>query len=86
MDDETLKKFAYVISSKYRTETVKVLKDSPNIPTNIASDAGIRTNHVSKVLKELKDQDIVVCINENAKKGRLYRLTNIGDEIVENLK
>ena len=40
---------------------------------------------MSKVLKELKDAGIAECINEDVRKGRLYRLTDVGNEIAENL-
>ncbi|WP_299523192.1 transcriptional regulator [uncultured Methanobrevibacter sp.] len=75
----------YVLSSTYRTNTIKAIGDDVKIPTNIAKDSGIRTNHISKVLSELKNKDIVECINEEARKGRLYRLTDIGKEILANL-
>ena len=86
MDDETLKTYAYVNISTYRVKTVKALKDEVKIPTKIAEDAGIRTNHISKVLRELKESGVAECINEEARKGRLYRLTSIGDEIVDKLE
>lgn len=85
MDDETLKKYAYVTISKYRKNTVKSLKDDVKIPTQIAKDTGIRRNHISKVLRELKDCGVVECINEEAKRGRIYRLTKSGEAIVEHL-
>ncbi len=56
------------------------------MPTQMAKDAGIRPNHISKVLSELKEAGIGECINEEAMKGRLYRLTNLGDEIVNKLE
>ena len=86
IDDETLKKLAYVNISSYRVRTVKALKDDVKIPTVIAKDTGILPNHVSKVLKELKDANIAECINEEARKGRLYRLTGTGETIADNLK
>ena len=85
MDDETLKKYAYVNISSYRVKTVKALKDDVKTPTKIAKDAGILPNHISKVLKELKVEGIAECINEDFRKGRLYRLTSLGEEIVEHL-
>lgn len=85
MDDEKLKVWSYVNISSYRVKAVKSLKNEVKTPTKIAEDAGIRTNHISKVLRELKESGVVECINEGAKKGRLYRLTDVGDEIVENL-
>lgn len=85
INDETLKKYAYVNISSYRVKTMKSLKGSIKTPTNIAHDAGIRTNHISKVLKELKETGVAECINEDVRKGRLYRLTDIGEEIVDYL-
>lgn len=81
MDDETLKDYGYVISSSYRQKSVKSLNKGNKIPTELANDIGIRSNHVSKVLRELKDRDVVECINENKRKNRIYRLTPKGQDI-----
>ena len=85
MDDEVLKLMGYVISSKYRTEVMKTLVDKPKIPSQIAKDIGIKQNHISNVLKELKNKGLVDIINPEAKKGRYYRLTKMGEEIAEEL-
>jgi predicted transcriptional regulator len=85
IDDETLKTYAYVNISTYRVKTVKALKDDVKTPTSIAADAGIRPNHISKVLRELKECGVVVCLNEQDHRGRNYKLTDIGDEIVDYL-
>ncbi|WP_405294553.1 transcriptional regulator [Methanobrevibacter sp.] len=85
MDDETLKVFAYVNISSYRVKTVKVLKGQTKTPSAIARDSGIKLNHISKVLRQLKNWKVVECLNEDAHHGRLYRLTSVGDEIVDHL-
>ena len=85
MDDETLKKYAYVNISSYRVKAVKSLQEGDKTPTQLANDSNIRVNHISKVLKELKDHEVVVCINEEKRKNRIYRLTNVGHEIVDYL-
>ena len=79
---------SYVSISSYRLKTVQSLKGGEvKIPTQIAKDSGIRTNHISKVLTELKSKGIVECINcKEARKGRLYRLTDTGEEIVKHLE
>lgn len=64
---------------------MKALQDDIKTPSKIAEDAGILPNHISKVLRELKDAGVAECINEDVKKGRLYRLTDLGFEIVDNL-
>ncbi len=51
----------------------------------IAKDSGIRTNHISKVLNELKSKEMVECINEEVRKGRLYRLTDTGKDVLANI-
>ena len=77
---------AYVLSSTYRLKVVKVLHENMSFPSKIAKNSGIRLNHISKVLKDLKDNNIVECINPEVKKGILYRLTDKGEKIADNLK
>ena len=86
LSDEMLTEMSYVNISKYRTKVMKTLEGEVKIPTVIARDSEIRTNHVSKVLSELKAHELIECINPDARKGRLYRLTDKGDELVKNLK
>lgn len=64
---------------------MKALEGNVKIPSAIARDSGIRTNHISKVLSELKSHDLVECINPEVRKGRLYRLTETGEDVVKNL-
>ena len=85
LSDEMLTEISYVKISKYRTKAIKSLEGEVKIPSQIARDSGIRTNHISKVLGELKDHELVECINPEVRKGRLYRLTDKGDIIVKNL-
>ena len=85
MDDETLIKLAYIDISSYRRKAAKTLKDDVKTPTRVAEDTGIRRNHISKVLRELKEAGVAECINEEAHRVRLYRLTSVGDEIVDEL-
>ena len=86
LSDEMLTEISYVNISKYRAKVIKTLDGEVKIPTVIAKDSGIRTNHVSNVLSELKAHELVECINPEARKGRLYRLTDKGDDLVKNLK
>lgn len=55
------------------------------MPTEIAKRSNIKTNHVSKVLSELKSKELIELINPEARKGHLYRLTSLGDELVNNI-
>ncbi|WP_406535158.1 transcriptional regulator [Methanobrevibacter sp.] len=86
LSDEMLTEISYVNISKYRTKVIKSLEESPKIPSVIARDSGIRTNHISKVLGELKEHELVECINPEVRKGRLYRLTDKGNILAKNLE
>ena len=85
LSDEQLIEISYVNISKYRTKVMKSLDGEVLIPTQIAENSGIRTNHISKVLGELGDHELVECINPEVRKGRLYRLTEKGEEIVDKI-
>ena len=86
VSDELLKEIVYVKISSYRTNVLKSLEEDVKIPSVIAKDAGIRQNHISKVLSELKAHELVECINPEVRKGRLYRLTDAGEDVVKNLE
>ncbi|AMD18029.1 transcriptional regulator [Methanobrevibacter sp. YE315] len=86
LSDEMLKEISYVKISTYRTKVMKSLDGDVKIPTAIAKDSGIMTNHISKVLSELKAHELVECINPEVRKGRLYRHTDKGEQVVKNLE
>ena len=86
LSDEMLMEISYVNVSKYRIKVIKSLEGDVKIPTVIAKDTGIRTNHISKILAELKAHDLVECINPEYRKGRLYRLTDKGGDVVKNME
>ena len=86
LSDEMLTEISYVQMSKYRIKVMKALEGEVKIPSVIAKDSGIKTNHISKVLAELKVHELVECINPEVRKGRLYRLTEKGDIIIKNLE
>ena len=83
MNDETLD---FVKRSSYRQNVLKSLEDNVLMPKEIAERSNIKTNHVSKVLAELKSKELIEIINPEVRKGRLYRLTSLGEEIVEHLE
>ena len=84
--NEILELKIYVQLSKYRERTLKTIGDEIKIPSKIANDSNIRMNHISNVLRQLKDRNIVECINEDARKGRLYRLTPTGKKILKSIE
>lgn len=82
-NDELFKLVGYIMASDYRTKILKSIGNQIKIPSAIAEDIGLRTNHVSNVLKDLKENNLVICLNEEARKGRLYKNTELGLEILK---
>ena len=85
LSDEMLKEVGYIQVSSYRTKVMKSLDGEVRMPSQIAKDTNIIQNHLSNTLKQLKEHELVECINPEVKKGRLYRLTDKGEEIIKKL-
>ena len=83
MDAEIIE---FVKRSQYRQRVLTSLDGNVLMPKEIAKRSDIKTNHVSKVLSELKNKGLVELINPEARKGRLYRLTDLGEKIFENIE
>lgn len=83
MDDEEL--LIFINRSTYRVNILKAIGHEYKIPSVIARDAGILLNHISYQLSTLGKLGLVVCINPEYRKGRLYKLTdkalNILDQV-----
>ena len=85
LSNEMLKEYGYVTASKYRTKVMKSLDGEAKIPSQIAKDTDIMQNHMSATLKQLREHKLVECINPEVRKGRLYRLTDNGEKIINKL-
>ena len=85
LSDNLKKEIDYVKRSQYRTRVIKSLKDDVKIPSQIAKEAEIYQNHISHTLKQLKEYSLVECINPEVKKGRLYRLTDLGKKVADKI-
>lgn len=73
----------YVISSEYRKEIMRHLSEGPKTPSAMAKpNTDIPIPHVSRALKNLRERDLVeLLVEEERKKGRLYGLTDEGEEV-----
>lgn len=84
--ENLLEEIEFVKKSGYKIKILKSLNNGVKIPTAIAKDTGILTNHISTILGRLKEHDLIECINPEVRKGRLYRLTDKGKKVVEKLE
>jgi predicted transcriptional regulator len=83
LTDEELDLYGYVSSSKRRVSVITALKDNPMTPNQVAESTDIRLNHVSNVLSELSEESLVKCVNPSRKRGRVYRVSEVGNKVAE---
>lgn len=83
---DIIKIAGWVVTSSYRNRVMITLGNKLKTPSTIARESGIKLNHISRILKELKDKNLVCCINEEAHKGRLYQITDLGKEVMKSAK
>ena len=77
--------YGVVIGSEYRKNVVAALEDGPRTPKQIATTTGLHLSHVSATLDELANENVVVCLTPELRKGKLFQLTDLGREIVKRL-
>lgn len=78
---------SFVISSRYRVAVLRQLSSNPATPSQIASEADCPIAHVSRALQELREHSLVeLLVSESRKKGRLYGISESGQEIWERIE
>ncbi len=71
--------FTFIVSSEYREKVFAALAPKPRLPKQLSVQTKLRPAHVSRSLRELKDQGLVECLTTSRKaRGRLYALTSVG--------
>lgn len=85
-EEKILELIGFVKISDYRTKVLKLIDNDMKMPSEIGKELNIRTNHISTVLTDLKKQGLVICVNNNVRKGRLYKNTDLGKKVLEYLK
>jgi len=74
---------SFLARSDKRVQILKSLSQTAKIPSAISKEIGDSSHHVSKYLTSLKEKDLVVCLNEEDKRFRFYRITAKGKYYLE---
>lgn len=86
MNKETIKVLSYVRRSKHREKILLTLDNHILMPSDMSKKTNMRPTHVSRALKDLKEHNIVECLNEEETRGRLFKITDKGEEVLEEIK
>lgn len=79
------KLLSFVLSSSYRRKIMIALAKGPSTPKDLSVKTGLRIAHVSLVLKQLREKDLVICRTPEVKKGKIYTLTKKGEMIIQKI-
>lgn len=84
---EVWEEIGFVISSQYRIAVLRRLAEGPATPSQIATDADRSISHISRALHRLREHGLVeLLVPEERKKGRVYGITEQGEEIWERIE
>ena len=75
----------FVKISSNRTKTLKSIGRTLKMPSEIAKEHNLKTSQVSAALMDLKRKKLVFCVNEEVRKGRLYKCTELGLKILDEI-
>jgi len=71
-----------VIASEYRRKILRALEKSSVTPSQIADITKLNRVHVSRFLRELRDDGMVTCETPDLRKGKLYSLSDLGKSVL----
>ncbi|MDR0912677.1 MAG: MarR family transcriptional regulator [Methanobrevibacter sp.] len=84
--EDFYKDISFLKAGQYRMKVILDINDKIKTPKDISKSAEIPMRETSRALSELKKRDFVIVLDESAKKGRLYKLTNKGKEAFKIIK
>lgn len=79
------KLLAFVSKSESRIKILLSLEKA-GTPTQIASRLKMHKSQVGLTLKQFNEKGLVICVNPQDRKGKIYRLTKDGESILKYLK
>lgn len=86
MKKEVIDGFSQIKVSNSRKKVLLALEDNVLMPSEIAKITSISPSHTSKALRELENNELIVCLNPEKRVGKLFVLTELGKEVLHCVK
>jgi len=74
----------FLKASKNRLKIFTILSESPRTPKELQELLNLHFSQVSFILKELTKRDLITCRNQKSRKGKIYSLSEKGEQIKKN--
>jgi DNA-binding MarR family transcriptional regulator len=81
-----VEKLGWLKASEYRKDILLTLAGRRLTPKEIAEETEYYLSHVSNTLSDMEERDLVNCLTPDRNKGRIYVLTDEGEEMVGELQ
>lgn len=79
-----LEKYGFVVAGELRQKLVLLLTEAKT-PTQLKNLVKTQDSSVARTLRSLESKNIIYLVNKEAKKGKIYVLTDDGKEIASKL-
>jgi len=72
----------FMKAGKYRINILELLKDFSIIPCEIAKKLSVEKSQISRTLSKLEELGLITCTTPNRIRGRIYRVTEKGTQVL----
>ena len=72
----------FIKASTLRIKILDSLNHKEHTPKELQDTLKIHFSQISLILKELIDKDLIQCLNEDSRKGKIYSITEKGKESI----
>ena len=69
----------WLYDGDYRIKVLRLLKSSPDIPTNISKKIGVHKSSLSRILNDLYDKKLIEKVTSDSR-TITYKISNLGEE------
>jgi DNA-binding MarR family transcriptional regulator len=81
-----IEKLGWLKASEYRKNILIAINGKRLTPKEIAGETEYYLSHVSNTLSDLEDKNLAECLTPSRNKGRIYVLTDEGQDMLRELQ
>lgn len=79
-----LELLGYIKDGKYRLKTLKLLNNSPSLPSELADRLNVSRSSMSRILRNLKEK-MLITSSKNSSRTLIYSITDKGKKILSEI-
>jgi predicted transcriptional regulator len=72
-----------LLHGKNRIKILNSIKEKEKVSSEIEEDTKLYKSHISKYLNELKEMELVYCLNPNVRNYKFYKITTKGKNFLK---